>query len=1039
MEPMTADTMRADSTIAWAIFDPAWYIQAYPDVAAQVPTRTFDDLLDYYLRCGQARGHSPNPFFDEIWYLNTYPAIAAAVRDGEFASGFDQYRQLGYRTKSPHWLFDLPYYRHHNIDLTAAALQSSGQHDHYNHYLHAGIFEERVAHAFFAPAYYQAQLGPDEAIGTEAGGSFGHYLRQLQTGTPEARTTIYFDPEWYRSRYPQVTEAIGKGVWRGALHHYLCNPTPEKFDPLPEFSEAFYMTRYTDVASAFAAGSFPRSYWHFIHNGARELRAPNPTIDLQYYRDHHPAVGKAIEAREVPNAFVHLLTVGRDQGLRTMPPGDELPDESQAKALFRLTAANLLPGLAREGIDFAFTGKSDLSIIMVVHDHFALTMRALGSIRQNYPGAIELILIDSGSTDETRHIGRYVRGARVIAFSSNIGYLRGCNVALNFATSDAVLYINNDIDLAPAAIASAMRRLRSNPKIGAVGGKILRTHGSLQEAGSIIWQNGSTQGYMRDASPQAPEANFVRDVDFCSAVFLLVRADLLHDLGGFDEAYAPAYFEDADLCVRIAARGYRIVYDPAVVIHHLEYGTAASSVEAQTQMARCHRIFQEKHVAWLADKTPPDEKNLIWARSVAMPPDVELSKQGIDAPGSNVTILNLHRPIEPAAMPSRRQRVLFIEDMPPMRLVGSGYVRSNDLVRVMVDLQMDVTIFPVERRNFEFAAMFADIPDRVEIMHDRTIADLPAFLSARAGYYDIVWIGRTHNLDKTITMLPALAAADGKMPRLILDTEAVAAMREAARQPLLQPEGKPKTDGSDHAPNFDVEDAIKRELANAALCERVIAVSESEAELLRGYGLPQVSVIGHMREIHETARPWKDRAGMLFVGAIHAMDAPNYDSLCWFVDEVLPLVEQELGWETRLTIVGYTAPSVDLSRFADHARITLRGSIADLEPVYNQHRIFVAPTRFAAGIPYKVHSAASYGLPVVATEILRSQLQWEDGSEILAAADTDPAAFASQILALYRSEDLWHTIRSGAFARLRAENSRAVYTDAVRNALAGVN
>ena len=357
----------------------------------------------------------------------------------------------------------------------------------------------------------------------------------------------------------------------------------------------------------------------------------------------------------------------------------------------------------------------------------------------------------------------------------------------------------------------------------------------------------------------------------------------------------------------------------------------------------------------------------------------------------------------------------------------------------MVDLQMDVTIFPVERRNFEFAAMFADIPDRVEIMHDRTIADLPAFLSARAGYYDIVWIGRTHNLDKTITMLPALAAADGKMPRLILDTEAVAAMREAARQPLLQPEGKPKTDGSDHAPNFDVEDAIKRELANAALCERVIAVSESEAELLRGYGLPQVSVIGHMREIHETARPWKDRAGMLFVGAIHAMDAPNYDSLCWFVDEVLPLVEQELGWETRLTIVGYTAPSVDLSRFADHARITLRGSIADLEPVYNQHRIFVAPTRFAAGIPYKVHSAASYGLPVVATEILRSQLQWKDGSEILAAADTDPAAFASHILALYRSENLWHTIRSGAFARLRTDNSRAAYTDAVRNALAGVN
>ena len=824
-----------------------------------------------------------------------------------------------------------------------------------------------------------------------------------------------------------------------ALHHYLCNPTPDKFDPLPEFSEAFYMTRYSDVAAAFAERNFPRSYWHFIHNGARELRAPNATIDLQFYRDYHPAVTKAIDAGEVPNAFVHLLTVGREQKLRTMPPVDELPDELLAKALFRLTAVNLLPSLAREGVDFSFTGKPDLSIIMVVHDHFPLTMRALSSIRQNYPGAIELILIDSGSSDETRHIGRYVRGARVIAFSSNIGYLRGCNVALNFATSDAVLYINNDVDLAPSAIALAMRRLTSSSRIGAVGGKVIRTHGRLQEAGSIIWQNGTTQGYMRDASPQAPEANFVRNVDFCSAVFLLVRADLLHDLGGFDEAYAPAYFEDADLCVRIGMRGYRIIYDPAIVIHHLEYGTAASSVEAQTQMARCHRIFQERHAAWLADKTPPDEKNLIWARSVSMPPDIEPGRPGSDEPASNVTVLNIHRPIEPTSPPFRRQRILFIEDMPPMRLVGSGYVRSNDLVRVMVDLQMDVTIFPVERRSFDLTAMFADIPDQVEIIHDRTIADLPKFLVARAGYYDIVWIGRTHNLDRTIEMLPALTPADGKMPRLILDTEAVAALREEARQPLIQREGQPETVSIDPAPTFDVRTAITRELANASLCERVIAVSESEAELLRDYGLARVSVIGHMREIHETPRPWKDRAGMLFVGAIHAMDAPNYDSLCWFVDEVLPLVERELGWETRLTIVGYTAPSVDLSRFADHARITLRGSIADLEPVYNQHRVFVAPTRFAAGIPYKVHSASSYGLPVVATEILRGQLQWENGTEILAAADTDPTAFANHILTLYRSEDLWQTIRSGAFARLRAENSRAVYMEAVRSALTAAN
>ena len=61
-----------------------------------------------------------------------------------------------------------------------------------------------------------------------------------------------------------------------------------------------------------------------------------------------------------------------------------------------------------------------------------------------------------------------------------------------------------------------------------------------------------------------------------------------------------------------------------------------------------------------------------------------------------------------------------------------------------------------------------------------------------------------------------------------------------------------------------------------------------------------------LREVALTPRPWRDRAGLLFVGAFAAPDSPNYDSLCWFVDEVLPLVEQALGYETRLTIAGST-------------------------------------------------------------------------------------------------------------------------------------
>jgi len=65
---------------------------------------------------------------------------------------------------------------------------------------------------------------------------------------------------------------------------------------------------------------------------------------------------------------------------------------------------------------------------------------------------------------------------------------------------------------------------------------------------------------------------------------------------------------------------------------------------------------------------------------------------------------------------------------------------------------------------------------------------------------------------------------------------------------------------------------------------------------------------------------------MLFVGAIHRVDSPNYDSLCWFVDQVLPLIERVLTARTLLTIAGHVAPDIDMSRFANHPRIDMRGS-----------------------------------------------------------------------------------------------------------------
>jgi glycosyltransferase involved in cell wall biosynthesis len=371
-----------------------------------------------------------------------------------------------------------------------------------------------------------------------------------------------------------------------------------------------------------------------------------------------------------------------------------------------------------------------------------------------------------------------------------------------------------------------------------------------------------------------------------------------------------------------------------------------------------------------------------------------------------------------------RIRVLFIEDTVPLRSLGSGFVRANDIVRVMASLGCHVTVFPLNRSYFDVTAVFSDMPDTVEVMHDRTILDLGAFLASRQDYYDVVWIARAHNLDRVRATIERAADAAERKPRIILDAEAIASQRSAIRAMLSEPET-----------SFDLPSALQLEFANASLCHTVVAVSAQDADALRELGLPRVTTVGHMREVRSTPRPFAARSGMLFVGAIHEMDSPNYDSLCWFVEDVLPLIEQALGWETRLTVVGYTAEKVSLDRFRRHPRVTLRGAVADLEPIYDTHRLFIAPTRYAAGAPYKVYEAASFGLPVVATDLLCRQMGWQGGIDLLAADSGSPDYFAELVVMLHREPAVWQRLRDNALQRLRAENGLEQYAAAIRAVL----
>jgi glycosyltransferase involved in cell wall biosynthesis len=330
-------------------------------------------------------------------------------------------------------------------------------------------------------------------------------------------------------------------------------------------------------------------------------------------------------------------------------------------------------------------------------------------------------------------------------------------------------------------------------------------------------------------------------------------------------------------------------------------------------------------------------------------------------------------------------------------------------------------VLPTNGNGYDLAAVYADMPDTVEMMHDQSAETLADFLQPRRDCYDVIWIARTHNLDKTVDALEAWVADCAVRPRVVLDTEAVAATRSAARAKL-------------RGESFGLIAALVQEFSNVDFCDEVVAVNGLDAGTIRNLGIAPVTVLGHMRVPALTPRPWAQRSGLLFVGSIHAMESPNYEGLVWFIDEVLPLIEAELGPQTRLTVIGHLADGVSLERFRDNPRVTLRGPVVDAAPAYDAARVFVAPTRWAGGVPYKVHEAASFGVPVAATALIAAQLGWDDG--LLAADASDAAGFAAAVLRLHQDEATWTEVRARAAARLEAENAAAPYVETIRRLVA---
>ena len=684
-------------------------------------------------------------------------------------------------------------------------------------------------------------------------------------------------------------------------------------------------------------------------------------------------------------------------------------------------------------LDFTPENPPDVSIIIVLFNQAALTFGCLESLRGSGTGDIELIIVDNASSDQTEALLGRIDGARIIRNRENLHFLRAVNQGAAFATGEFLLLLNNDAVVTGNSIRRAVDVLHSDPAIGAVGGKIILPDGRIQEAGSILWSDGSALGYGRGDDPQKPDYQFQRDADYCSGAFLMIRRALFEQFGRLDPIYAPAYYEETDLCLRLREQGYRIVYDPMIEILHMEFASSSSSSAALALQAKNRLIFLDRHAQVLARKYPP---------------------------GS--------RPLD-ARDPAAKCRILVIDDCVPYETLGAGMPRAAFLLRTLADLGASVTFYPrtdgrgawdMVRQHFppmiefmlrtppllgrEYMRELAQyFPRPIRFLVGRTVRLIRALLKSTAGseakpvspgdpaleqflversdHYDLVIVSRPHNMAALGEILQTKPGLLGHA-RLIYDAEALFSPREALRLALS---GKPM-------PAQDSAKALADELALARPAHGIFAVNELDAEQFRLAGHHHVRVLGHALDPIMTPNDFQQRAGLLFIGNMDSDLSPNVDGMIWFAREIAPVLSRDHHMDWHLDAIG-RADAWDLRRI-NLGAIRWHGPVIDPTSYYNRARLFIAPTRFAAGIPHKIHEAAARGLPVVATSILAQQLGWAAEQDLLVADSAQD--FAAQIARLYHDEDLWRRLRANAFARVKSDCAPKKFRQTLSDSLA---
>lgn len=604
-------------------------------------------------------------------------------------------------------------------------------------------------------------------------------------------------------------------------------------------------------------------------------------------------------------------------------------------------------------LQFTEYQEPEVSIVIPVYNQFAYTYNCLKSILQ-HSGKVsyEIIIGDDCSTDQVREIEKVALGIRVIHNERNLRFLLNCNHAAKQARGKYILFLNNDTQVQPGWLRPLVALMERDEKAGMVGSKLVYPDGSLQEAGGILWKDGSAWNYGHLKNPEDPEYSYVKEADYISGAAIMIRAGLWREIGGFDTAFAPAYYEDTDLAFEVRKHGYKVMLQPASVVVHFEgvsNGTDTSSGLKSYQVTNQKKFYQK----W---------KEVLEKEHFPNGTDVYLAKD----------------------RGQTRKQILVVDHYVPNYDRDAGGRCTYMYIKAFLKMGMKVTFIG---DNFAKPQPYTDELNQlgVEILYGNYYYNnWQQWLRDNLHYFDYIYLQRPHISIKYIDLVKEYGR--GKIFYFAHDLHHVRLQRDyevTGNREALEEARKWKK--------------IELELFDKADVGHVVGSYEQGLMQKEFPGKPirNIPLYIYDKMPERIEKDFSKRKDILFVGGFG--HTPNIDAVLWFAKEIYPKILKkypDMVWH----IVGSKAPAEVVALAGKN--IVLEGFVSDeeLEALYRKCRMAVVPLRYGAGVKGKVVESAYYQIPLITTSIGGEGLDASSGAFLM---EDDAGKMAELVNRLY--------------------------------------